>query len=105
MISVWLLGADGTPALLEAFFDERDDVVLGIARLRKRYPEFDRNFAEAERRVQADGVPPMFTLRPLPVIAEQGAAPEGLVPSDSGCGSSQRRRPRLRRPAGLGVTN
>jgi hypothetical protein len=64
-------------ALLEAFFDEREQVVLGIPRLRTRDPEFDRAFSQAEQRMQADGVPPMFTLRPaLRDLEQRGEAPE-----------------------------
>ncbi len=50
--------------LLDSFFDERERLVLGVPRLRKRDRGFDRCFRDAESRVLADGVPPMFTLRP-----------------------------------------
>jgi hypothetical protein len=65
--------------LLEAFFDEREQVILGVAHHRKRDHRFDESFAQAEGRVQDDGVPPMFTLRPaLRELERIGAAP-GLV--------------------------
>jgi Family of unknown function (DUF6624) len=68
-------------ALLEAFFEERDRVILGIPRLRKRDPHFDRAFSKAEQRMQADGVPPMFTLRPaLRDLARGGEAQELVAP-------------------------
>jgi hypothetical protein len=51
-------------SLLDAFFDERERLVLGVPRLRRRDSSFDTCFREAESRVLADGVPPMFTLRP-----------------------------------------
>jgi Family of unknown function (DUF6624) len=51
-------------AVLDAFFDERELVILGIPRLRKGDRRFDEAFTEAEQHVIADGVPPMFTLRP-----------------------------------------
>lgn len=50
--------------IVDAFFEERERVVLGIDRLRKRDSTFDQLFARSEKRVLADGVPPMFTLRP-----------------------------------------
>jgi hypothetical protein len=52
-------------AVLDAFFDERELVILGIPRLRKRDRQFDEAFKELEQHVIANGgVPPMFTLRP-----------------------------------------
>lgn len=68
-------------ALLEAFFDERDQVVLGIPRLRQRNRQFDRAFSDAEKRMQAEGVPPMFTLRPaLRDLERRGEANELVAP-------------------------
>jgi hypothetical protein len=67
-------------ALLEAFFDEREQVVLGVARLRKRDARFDHRFRDAERRVQAEGVPPMFTLRPALRDLERRGLSEHLAP-------------------------
>ena len=68
-------------ALLEAFFDEREQVILGVPRLRKRDRRFDQAFTDAERRVQINGVPPMFTLRPaLRELERLGETPSPVAP-------------------------
>src|SRR4051794_27272103 len=67
-------------SLMEAFLDERERVVLGIPRLRKRDDRFDPLFRKAEERVVADGVPPMFTLRPaLRELQRRGDAAHVVV--------------------------
>jgi hypothetical protein len=67
-------------SLMEAFLDERERVVLGIPRLRKRDDHFDRLFTKAEERVVANGVPPMFTLRPaLRELQRRGDAAHVVV--------------------------
>ena len=62
--------------LLETFFDERALIVQGIGRIRRRDEHFDELFTQAERRVVAAGVPPMFTLRPaLRDLHDRGDGP------------------------------
>src|SRR4051794_23014088 len=65
---------------VEAFFDERERVVLGIDRLRRRDRSFDRLFVHAEKRVMSDGVPPMFTLRPALRDLQRRGDASSIVP-------------------------